>query len=544
MTHSENNEIRGMGDESLENQKLENEGCHVNDEIQSEELEHKEKAPKIEGDFLVLDPRPQSLAAMKKKLSEQPTLGIEVTISELAGKCSKGNIDPQHTAKQVASQKSFEAEMGNDPDLSSFAELNIKGLTAIEVVAHPDFSVLEENVRLATIRPDNDSFGAMAVIKLRQAGIELTPDIKERIERIAEGDREMTGEWESQSGLKFEDRDWEYAGLAKIISDFKTPVIDRVQCMADWLVVGDCENLTESVEQVQLEYAEAVVKTEIVTQGEGFVTVRSEHRGAIKIGYEYAPVVIAMNPNFSLNGGEPHLKYTIAQWNKGYINLDGVLLRLQEEESDIRRGTVGRHDYEPENNWGGSETIIGSPQGVDSELLLYQVEDRVRYGISDAGKGYETRCINTDKITCEMKDLKEIERDLSYLYVGKFDKVSEELNQELMAQGVKKMRIDAWDTGGDNDRRTGVVFLLDKELLDEHCSFQGLNVLGDSALIVEKGKVVRAVTFSDIVALEEMSPSGNILYGGQRTHRYLFLREIEERCKEARRKIANKNEKE
>jgi len=90
--------------------------------------------------------------------------------------------------------------------------------------------------------------------------------------------------------------------------------------------------------------------------------VSGDHRLAMRLGYTAAPVVVATNPVFRFGGGDPHRKHTIARWNSQVpMDWDGLLTDL-----------VAR-----EPGWGGSTSIIGSPQGVASGLTTDDVADLV-----------------------------------------------------------------------------------------------------------------------------------------------------------------------
>jgi len=86
------------------------------------------------------------------------------------------------------------------------------------------------------------------------------------------------------------------------------------------------------------------------------------HRAGMELGYRNAPAVVAINPRFQLQGGEPYEKYVIAQYTMGYIDLKAVAQEL----SQLEQG------------WGGSPTIIGSPQGKSSTLSREQIFEIVR----------------------------------------------------------------------------------------------------------------------------------------------------------------------
>jgi len=104
--------------------------------------------------------------------------------------------------------------------------------------------------------------------------------------------------------------------------------------------------------------AEGRIATSIRANGKVAV-VESSHRGALMIGYSQAPVVVALNPELRFQGGEPHRKFTLCQYEAGHVDLRAALAELTELEQ----------------GWGGSPTIIGSLQGVSSTLSVEQVAE-------------------------------------------------------------------------------------------------------------------------------------------------------------------------
>jgi len=317
------------------------------DEIVSEiktELTAETKELILSGKYAQIDPRPQSREKMEEVVSGQPTLGIELTIPELAQLASEGNVDPQHSGDQEEPQ------------------------AAIEAVTELSFELPSREVQLVTVRPDNDSIGAMAVIKLRQAGVEITPEATDRIERIAKIDKFAMGEWDSEA-VKARQRDWEFAGMNSLVSNFKVPLQERVYKMAEYLMTGTTEGLSQMMDEAEINHLQAECaqrKCEIEVLDNSIAVIENVHRGAIALGYEYAPIVVALNPEFTIRGDEsPHRKFTIAQFKRGYLDLDRVVEQLNELEP----------------GWGGSSTIAGSPQGVGSRLTLGTVTDIVEANI-------------------------------------------------------------------------------------------------------------------------------------------------------------------
>jgi hypothetical protein len=80
--------------------------------------------------------------------------------------------------------------------------------------------------------------------------------------------------------------------------------------------------------------------------------VESSHLSGIALGYSQAPVVVTLNPTFKQGAGEAYKKYTICQYDDTWIDLVAVKNELAHLEA----------------GWGGSPTIIGSPQGKGSEI--------------------------------------------------------------------------------------------------------------------------------------------------------------------------------
>jgi len=83
--------------------------------------------------------------------------------------------------------------------------------------------------------------------------------------------------------------------------------------------------------------------------------------GALRLGYRRAPVVIAV-------GGEPR-RVSIAQFESGWVDLRTAKNLLDSKEP----------------GWGGSTTLIGSPQGVEVKTPLTSIIDTVRSYLINKG---------------------------------------------------------------------------------------------------------------------------------------------------------------
>jgi len=124
--------------------------------------------------------------------------------------------------------------------------------------------------------------------------------------------------------------------------------------------------------------------------------VESDHIGALGLGYCLAPIVVAAMPpgptpehvhHVVVNGPSfadrtcagcvlgPR-KYTVAAWSPSLVDFAGLKSALNEAEF-ASHCAYGRGEIPP-SSWGGSASILGSPQGVGSTLPIEQVLAIVR----------------------------------------------------------------------------------------------------------------------------------------------------------------------
>ena len=355
--------------------------------------------------YALLDPRPVGAAANEAIFAgaNAAVMGIEVTIPALAERCTLGNIDPQHGGHRQTYNNStgyMEAcasDVRPDETAIEFAarqSINGPGLGWVATMLPPEGSTL------ATVRPDLDSVGVMAVLSLLARGESLEP-AKERIAAITASDKFAKGGWPGPRPLPSTENPWpeeaasvecsrELAAISAAVADFKVPLAVRVAMMQTWIMTGEEPvGYRDKVETERAEMIRALKAGEIkfspagtswcqvcgdISQGEccspwaggelytaQIAVVESAHRAATMVGYLLAPVVIAFNPVFRVGSGEPHLKYTVCQFAGGYVDLKATLAELSQLEE----------------GWGGSSTIIGSPQGVASTLTTKQVVEVV-----------------------------------------------------------------------------------------------------------------------------------------------------------------------
>ncbi|MGH7096307.1 MAG: hypothetical protein ACREE4_01455 [Stellaceae bacterium] len=290
--------------------------------------------------FALLHPAPRDDAERRHNdaVLGPETLGIEVTVPALAARCGLGNIDPQHTG-------------GGDPRAAIEACLDYEPLPPAGAC-------------LVTIRPDLDAFGGMAVLELRARGIPLDPALRERVGTIAKQDRFAVGPWPGSQPLPktlrellaLETGGETLAPLAAAVADHALAVEPRVASVVHWLEHGELPAThLRAVEQRTARLLAAISSgdAQFDTIAEGRIAlVRGSADGLLRLGYCLAPIVIALNPAFRFRGGPAHIKFTVAQYEQGYVDLAGVVRDLSAVEP----------------GWGGSATIIGSPQGRSSRL--------------------------------------------------------------------------------------------------------------------------------------------------------------------------------
>ncbi len=297
---------------------------------------------------VLLPVRAEAAETQNAPLLGHDTLGIEVTEPELAARCGLGNLDPQHSEGRA-------------------------DLAAIELaLEHP---LPPPGAILVTIRPDADAFGAMALFALRAGGIEPDRALRKRVALIARADRFAHGDWLGPRPLpETPEQAWAFfaggdpitAALMVICEDRTRTVEERVQLLGNWLVTGELPDwAVERARERAEDIARAVTDGEIdarTAAGGRIAVVESRHPAALRLGYCLAPVVVAWNPEFRpVHGKGSYRKFTVCQYREGFLDLPRVMEALRAREP----------------GWGGSPTIIGSPQGASSNLSMEDVVEVV-----------------------------------------------------------------------------------------------------------------------------------------------------------------------
>lgn len=266
------------------------------------------------------------------------TLGVEVTEPELAVRCGLGNLDPQHG--------------GGGP-----------GRCAIEAAL--TWPLPDASARLVTLRPDADAFGAMALLRHRKAGGEIGTDVLCRVEAVIEGDTFQHGDWqdwrqrvgEPAKLLTADDAIMmpeDYRAVTSLCLEDRL-VEDRVHAVGEWLATGQLPSRARDqarafAERLASAWSEGRVNIELIGGGQ-IAHLRSSVPGALSLAYRLAPVIVAEQEVRGVR------KVTICQFSAGHVDLKAVADLLNDLES----------------GWGGSDTLIGSPQGTGSMLALSDI---------------------------------------------------------------------------------------------------------------------------------------------------------------------------
>lgn len=314
-------------------------------------------------EYTLLDLRPVSLestiSALKAKKEEGFfLLGLEVaTPNEQIKELLDMNIDPQHTGQDVTTSATAWARENQG-----------------EIVRKVQ---RRKKVLMVFLRVDLDALAAAVVAKNQLAaksGLLGTG----RIAAIDKMDCFKNGPWEPQGTIEEAlNRNDELGAMFAMASDFKAPIEERVKAMETWLLSGD--EPAEYRKKYEAEKAEILAALKSgetqVFKIQDVVFVKSSLRAATTIGYTQAPIVVALNPAMPQREGDPIRKYTICQYGVGYLSPEEISLQVVAEALNSL-----------EEGWGGSPTIIGSPQGQSSTVTtagIWEVLcnfDQTRFG--------------------------------------------------------------------------------------------------------------------------------------------------------------------
>ena len=277
-----------------------------------------------------------------KKSNGLIVIGIEVPITNLI-ELFDISIDPQHNSKTH----------------------NITSIEHVFENREVFRKYIEKNILILTLKTDIDSIGAMSILYLIMNNkLNITGDFILRMKAIAISDTHGRKELNT-SFIKVEKYS-KYGlpnSLLTMVSDRNLDITEKVFNMVDYLNNGTFSKIDmyDQISQEKMKRAKKNTKIEVIN--DKIVYIESTYRGALGLGYSITPIVFAKNDRYEFGFGNNKkigTKFTIGQYDQGFIDLDSVLKRLNQLE----------------NGWGGSLTIIGSPVDRPSNLnkdLIIQV---------------------------------------------------------------------------------------------------------------------------------------------------------------------------
>ena len=306
----------------------------------------------------LLDPRTGAAGEYLSLLGAK-TLGIEVTVPELARLCGLGNVDPQHGG-----------------GLGVGAAGAVAAIEACLTVTPPP-----AGATLVTVRPDLDAFGAMALLALRRIGRWPDAGMRSRIDRAARADRFDHGPWPGPRSLPTTGDELAFAtnqdpalvAVTGAMFDRERSARERVGAAARWLATGAepagyRERWNERAAVLIDGLASGAVAVESAAEGR-IALLTSRIQGSLRLGYCLAPVVVAHDPGTPDAEPPAPRRIVIAQYAAGHVDMSAVRDAL---------GTL-------EPGWGGSSTILGSPQGRPCGLALVKVVEVVARHLRPVG---------------------------------------------------------------------------------------------------------------------------------------------------------------
>ncbi|HPC30987.1 MAG TPA: hypothetical protein PK119_00780 [Candidatus Paceibacterota bacterium] len=237
--------------------------------------------------------------------------------------------------------------------------------SAIEQALEFDLSKVSEG-KMATVRQDLDSLGAMAVLMLRKENKNFDENLAKAIGILDRLGPKVFKE-QGQELLKIEDKDWTEANQKLRAAYYKVfeerKPIEENLLFVKKLLTNEVED--KEIEELYLKDKESLEEARKNSKIELFADntiafIEGTHKRAMEIGYENADIIVAYNPKFDWGNGIITPKFTIARRDN---NVDFDIKKLLERLKKI------------DPKWGGQQNIIGSPIGKDPLLTPEQIKN-------------------------------------------------------------------------------------------------------------------------------------------------------------------------
>ena len=289
---------------------------------------------------------------LKLKEEGYVLIGLEMTVPELASLCDL-NIDPQHTQQKITQSCVREVCLKKEELLSPY-----KG----------------KKVIFLTNRVDLDSVSSYIVANNYLNDIDTPYNLS--LKEINVHDTFQTRPWQKQTTIEegFNPNN-KTAALASSLKPFMiTP--ENIKAVTQYIETGEVDcSIMENFQRTQQTIIEKVKSGEIsVTSANGIAIVETTLPCATNVGYCYAPVVIALNPQMRNPDGSTYRKISICQHEAGYVDLTKVKETLNQTNP----------------GWGGNPNFIGSPQGESCEISINELQQLVTKNLTPEYKAKTT----------------------------------------------------------------------------------------------------------------------------------------------------------
>lgn len=273
----------------------------------------------------------------------ESTLGVEVTSPALAARCGLGNIDPQHSGGG--------------------------GSSAIEQAL--TCPLPPEGALLVTIRPDKDSFGAMAVLMLRAEGLGARIN-KPLVSWIGAIDR--MGFWKAKVACPelFQMNQEGKTNAIQAILNGCVPEAQSVEAKVAKIGRIILEGGISKREIQDLAALKVACRKDFAAEMRGpiaFIVAPGGYNEARNWGGQRYAIVLVFDPSYGLVTGGTQKRWSLLLERTDSFDRRGFEERINCEEARARGLTIEQLKGDG-YAWGGPPSIVSSPMGQGRDSVL------------------------------------------------------------------------------------------------------------------------------------------------------------------------------
>lgn len=268
-------------------------------------------------------------------------IGFEVVEKEVV-EVLQYNIDPQHTGFRWMGKTDKPQNISASRKILGFLHQKLTiGNELIVMASKPDI----DSIAAATLFIHSEEISSMENDPIKHDDFLALCERVKSIDTMDCGLGNVPGKewspWYYEENLMTEVREFNILGA--MCSDFKLPLVEKIDAMKVWLLTGELSHLGVYRDQL---YKECIAQKDAKTYKENNVwVVLSEARGATGILYSQSPYGVCYNPNFPTPTGTIN-KFTICEFTAGkYLNLEAILNEILQIEpgwgGNIKAGIIG-----------------------------------------------------------------------------------------------------------------------------------------------------------------------------------------------------------